>query len=91
MYALSKHIRSTRDQDGIIILDIREGKVIRLNATASLIFQRLQSRMDLAAIADELTTQFRVSRDTTIHDVTEFIEGMKNEGLIQEEFEGSPR
>jgi hypothetical protein len=42
MYRVPDTVRSTYGQDGAIVLDVQRGQILRLNSTASLIFQRLQ-------------------------------------------------
>ena len=45
MYRVPDTVRSTYGQDGAIVLDVQRGQILRLNSTASLIFQRLQQIM----------------------------------------------
>lgn len=82
MYRVSATVRSTHNQDGAIVLDIERGRVLRLNVTASLIFERLQQGQAQSQIVDGIVQQFGMSREIVRADVTEFLKLLEQQGLV---------
>jgi hypothetical protein len=82
MYRVSDAVRTTHGQDGAVVLDIRQGRVLRLNVTASFIFERLQRGETESQIIDGINQHFCVSRDVARADVNEFLKSMELEGLV---------
>ena len=83
MYRVSEAIRATHGCDGSVVLDIRKGRVLRLNVTASLIFQHLQRGEDIGAIAEAISQRFSISREVANADVLDFLNAMTQEGLVK--------
>lgn len=82
MYRVSETIRATHGCDGSVVLDIRKGRVIRLNVTASLIFQHLQKEEDIGQIIDAVSQEFLISHEIASTDVLDFLKAMTREGLV---------
>lgn len=82
MYRVSEAVRTTHGQDGAVVLDIQQGRVLRLNVTGSFIFQCLQRGETEPQIIDGISQHFCVSRDIAEADVNEFLDSMEQEGLI---------
>lgn len=82
MRAISQGVRSTRNQDGTVVLDIERGRILRLNITASSIFERVQRGQTESQIVDGICQEFRVSSEVVQADVEEFLKSMEQEGLI---------
>ena len=82
MYRLSETVRSTHDQDGAIVLDIKRGRMLRLNVTASLIFERLRQGQGQSQIVEGVAQQFGISREIVRADVTEFLKLLEQQGLV---------
>jgi hypothetical protein len=82
MYRISETVRATHGQDGAVVLDIRQGRVVRLNVTGSFIFQCLQRGETESQIADGISQRFCISRDVAQADVGEFLNSMEQEGLV---------
>ncbi len=55
MYEVSAGVRSTRNEDGGIVLDIDQGKIFRLNGIGALIFERLERRQTRTQIIEEIS------------------------------------
>lgn len=83
MYKVCETVRANHGPDGAVVLDIRRGRVLRLNLTASFIFERLQHGDTEAIIIDGISQRFCVSRDIAEADVNEFLDSMEQEGLIR--------
>lgn len=85
MYKVSAGLRSTRNHDGAVILDIPRGRVLRLNATGSLIFGWVEQGQPEAEIIDGLVQRFRISREVAQADVMELLRSLEQEGLLRNE------
>jgi hypothetical protein len=85
MYTVSDTVRSTHNQDGAIVLDIRQGQMFNLNFVGSRIFELLKNGTDESAIVDRIAQEFDVSRDMAEQDVREFIHALKEQELVREQ------
>jgi coenzyme PQQ synthesis protein D (PqqD) len=85
MYRVSDTVRSTHNQDGAIVLDIRQGQTFNLNFVGSRILELLKNGTDESAIVDQITKEFDVSRDIAEQDVREFIHALKEQELVREQ------
>jgi hypothetical protein len=84
MYRVSNTVRSTHNQDGAIVLDIRQGQMFNLNFVGSRILELLKSGFAESAIVDEISREFDVSRDLAENDVREFLQLLKRCHLVEE-------
>jgi hypothetical protein len=85
MYRVSAKVRSTRNQDGAILLDIPHGRILRLNTTASLIFENLQQTRTESQIIDTLVREFNISQEIARADVRQFLESLDQYGLVSQD------
>ena len=88
MYRLSDTMRSTRSQDGAIVLDIREGQMFNINFVGSRIFELLKSGSTESEIVDQISHEFSVSRELAENDVQEFLQTLKKCHLVEEHESG---
>jgi hypothetical protein len=79
---LSEHVRSTHGQDGAVVLDIREGKMFRINLVGSRIVELLRMGLSESEIIQKLAVEFAVERATVATDVREFLEQLRQEHLL---------
>ena len=84
MYRVSNTVRSTHNQDGAIVLDVRQGQMFNLNFVGSRILELLKSGSTESAIVDEISREFDISRDLAENDVREFIQALKKGHLVEE-------
>jgi hypothetical protein len=84
MYRVAEDVRSTHGQDGAIVLDIRQGQMFNLNFVGSRILELLETGATEAAIVDEISQKFEVSRDIAESDVREFIASLTQHHLVVE-------
>lgn len=82
MFEVSTGVRSTRNEDGGILLDVNRGKVFRLNRVGALIFQRLREHQNETQIAEELSRQFDISVQSIQIDLVEFLRSLEQQGLV---------
>lgn len=87
---LSAQMRSAHNQDGAIVLDILHGHVFRANIVGSRILELLRRNHTEEQIAEELSRDFRVSRETLVADLAEFLALLKKHRLIELHTSGTP-
>jgi hypothetical protein len=88
MYTLSETVRSTHNQDGAIVLDVRQGQMFSLNFVGSRILELLKSGTTESEIVDEIVREFGVGGDIAQNDVREFLENLKKCHLVEEHERG---
>ena len=82
MYEVSKGVRSTRNEDGGLVLDIDQGKVFGLNGIGALIFERLREQENESQIIKEISQQFDISVETVRADLVDFLSSLEEQGLV---------
>ena len=78
MYRVSNTVRSTHNQDGAIVLDVRQGQMFNLNFVGSRILELLKSGSTESAIVNQISREFGVGRDLAEKDVGQFLQSLKN-------------
>jgi len=84
MYRVSNTVRSAHNQDGAIVLDVRQGQMFNLNFVGSRILELLKSGSTESAIVDKIGREFDVSQDLAENDVREFLQVLKKSHLVEE-------
>jgi hypothetical protein len=84
MYRVSNTVRSTHNQDGAIVLDVRQGRMFNLNFVGSRILELLKSGYTESGIVNEIGREFGVSRDVAENDVREFLQALNKCHLVEE-------
>jgi hypothetical protein len=88
MYRISDTVRSTHNQDGAIVLDVRQGQMFNINLVGSRILELLKSGSTESVIVDEISRKFDVRRDIAHKDVHEFLQNLKRCQLVEEQESG---
>lgn len=83
MYRVPDDIRSTHQQDGAVVLDIRRGQIFGLNSVGSRILQLLEAGHDEPSIVSEITREFAVNKEIVLTDVREFVEALRRNRLVE--------
>jgi hypothetical protein len=89
MYRLSDTVRSTHNQDGAVVLDVRQGQMFNVNFVGSRILELLKSGSTELAIVDQIGREFSVSSDLAENDVRQFLQNLKKCHLVEEHEPGS--
>jgi Coenzyme PQQ synthesis protein D (PqqD) len=84
MYRVSETVRSTHNQDGAIVLDVRQGQVFNLNFVGSRILELLKTGSNESAIIDQISREFGVSSDLAENDMRQFLHNLKECHLVEE-------
>jgi len=88
MYGLFDTVRSTRSQDGAIVLDVRQGQMFNINFVGSRILELLKSGSTESQIVDQISHEFSVSRELAKNDMREFLLTLKECRLVEEHESG---
>jgi DNA-binding Lrp family transcriptional regulator len=80
---ISAQVRSTHDQDGAVVLDIKNGRMFGLNLVGSRILELLKDNAQPPQIAEEISREFGVAPETASADVREFLETLEKNHLIE--------
>ncbi len=80
---LSEQIRSTHDQDGAVLLDIRQGQMFRLNLVGSRMFELVKLGYPESRIADEISHEFGEAREIVQADLREFLNHLEKHHLLE--------
>ncbi len=83
MYEISAGVRSTRNEDGGIVLDIDQGQMFRLNPVGALILELLGKGHPETEIAKDLASQYGISEETALADVREFLTSLQEHKLVR--------
>ena len=83
LYAISAGVRSTRNEDGGIVLDIDHGQMFRLNPVGALILQLLGNGCAEAEIVQEIARQYNTSEETVLADLREFLQSLEEHKLVR--------
>jgi hypothetical protein len=89
MYRVSNTVRSTHNQDGAIVLDVRQGQMFNVNFVGSRILELLTSGSAESAIVDEISREFGVGRELAENDVRDFLQNLKKYQLVEERESGA--
>jgi len=84
MYRVSNTVRSTHNQDGAIVLDVRQGQMFNLNFVGSRILELLKNGSTESAITDQISREFGVGRELAESDVRQFLQALKKCHLVEE-------
>jgi hypothetical protein len=88
MYKVSDTVHSTHNQDGAIVLDVRQGQMFNLNFVGSRVFELLKSGSPESVIVDEISREFGVRQNIAEKDVHEFLQNLKKCQLVEEQESG---
>jgi hypothetical protein len=83
MYRLSNMVRSTHNQDGAILLDIRQGQMFNVNLVGSRVLELLKNGFDESAITDQISCEFGIVRELAESDVRHFLQLLEKRQLVE--------
>ena len=83
MYDISAGVRSTRSEDGAIVLDIDHGQMFRLNPAGALILESLGKGCAEPEIAQEIARRYNISEQAALADIREFLQSLEAHKLVR--------
>jgi hypothetical protein len=85
MHRISQSVRSTHNQDGAVVLDIRQGQMFNLNPVGSRILELLKAGTADQVIVDTISQEFGVRRDLVAGDLQEFLRALEMRHLLEKQ------
>lgn len=85
MYRLSQAVRSTRSEQGGILLDVAQGRMFDLNPVATRIVEYLREDRGESEIIDRISEDFSVSRDQVASDFQQFLMILIQQRLVEDD------
>jgi hypothetical protein len=82
MMRLSENLRSVTNPDGGVILDLRRGKLFRLNPTGATILELLVRGYEEERITAEIGERYGVAPALVSTDVRGFLNSLASNGLL---------
>lgn len=79
---VTEGVRSTQNQDGGIVLDIRHGEMFRLNLIGSRILALLELGFDEPQIVAEISREFSTATEIVQADIRDFLAVLQKHELI---------
>jgi len=79
---LSSNLRTLVNQDGGVILDLRQGKMFRLNPSGATILRLVAAGTTEKQIIDELCRLFSAEPEGASADVREFLKSLEGHQLL---------
>jgi hypothetical protein len=75
-------VRETINQDGAVLLDIKQGVCFSMNPVGARIWEKLKRECPLDEIASSLEQEFHVSRAQIEADIADFVSELRQRKLI---------
>ena len=82
MYSVSEDVRSTYSEDGAVLLTLRRGRVLKLNATGALVFRYLEAGVSETQIVAEMCDHFGIVSRAAEEDISAFLNAAEQLGLV---------
>jgi hypothetical protein len=79
---LSDNLQTVLTADGGVLLDVRRGKMFRLNPLGSKILELLKTGNSLPQIVEEISRECAISPVVVREDLEEFLRNLETCGLI---------
>ena len=84
-WSVSPDVRSMSNDDGGVVLDIREGMCYSMNVVGARVWLTIQSNsqgVSFEGIVDALANQYTVSRVQLENDIAEYLDRLRQMGLV---------
>lgn len=85
MICLSENVKSLTNADGAVILDLRRGKIFRINPTGATILELLLRGYEKDRIAAELSELWGIDPHLAFADLRAFLNSLENNELLHHE------
>lgn len=73
------------EDESIVVLDLRSSMYLSLNASGSVLWQRLSDGASQQELVQALVDRFDVTHDVAARDVQVFLETVRERGLLEEQ------
>ncbi len=82
MVRLSQNLRTVTNADGGVVLDLRKGKIFRLNATGATIFELLVRGYEEEQIIADISNRCGIAPALVSRDVQDFLNVLASNNLL---------
>lgn len=82
VYDVCAGVRSTRNKNGGILLDLHRDRMFRLNPLGAIIFDAIQKGQTESEITEEIIRHFDVSPEAASSDAREFLMSLERLGVL---------
>ena len=79
----ARHVRWSPVGDALVLYNSITDTYFQLNEVGSAIWELLDGSLDERRIADEIAAEFDVEPETALSDVTEYVSGLLEAGLLE--------
>lgn len=84
MFQIREGIRTATTEDGSILLDIRQNQILTTNLVGSKILDLIKKGSEESEITAEISRLYELSTDVAARDVREFLQSLKERGIVVE-------
>jgi len=88
MLQLSENVRTAIDHDGAVVLDIAQGKIIRLNRTGASLLELLAKGSEEETLASAFSRLCEIPLERATADVAEFLTSLSEQGILRRNRQG---
>lgn len=88
MKVFPETIRRLSNIDGGVLLDLRRGKLLRVNVVGTKVLDLLEQGNSQTQIAEKLSAEFQIALSDAEADVSEFLALLKTQGVITGDEQG---
>jgi hypothetical protein len=79
---IAPHVRFTEVEQSYVLMDLKRGIYLGLDAVASHIWQSLSEHGDMSRAADELCRDYDVDREQAMADIELWVSELASKGLV---------
>lgn len=83
MLYLSENVRITVEQDSAVVLDVAQGKILRLNRSAASLLELLSKGCEEQSLSSALSRFCEIPLDRARQDVSEFLASLDAHGVLR--------
>ena len=83
VFTVNADAAASLHDDGVVILDNRSGRLFSSNLTGAGIWRRIVEQVPLEAIADEISSEYRIARTTAREHTARFLAELERYRLIE--------
>lgn len=75
---------SVTDEGIVVLMDVSSGKIFYANSIGARVWLGINHGLPMATIIDEISMEFKVSREQVDSDIRLYLESLKAAGLVTE-------
>jgi len=84
-FTVSPEATASVHDDGVVILDLGNGRLYTCNGTGARIWRAIEQRLSLEAIAQEISSAYQIALNTARQHTVRFVAELELHQLIQQQ------